>query len=91
MFDSGTLLKGDVAIYRLWLKVSFGDVVLEDKIPRTPDELFHPKRVKDMWRIMINMQIKIAKYTNNSGLYELSYDLSREKSCSFHLLSGFSS
>jgi hypothetical protein len=40
---------------------------------------------------MINMQIKIAKCTNNSGLYELSYDLSQEKSCSFHLLSGFSS
>jgi hypothetical protein len=28
------------------------DVVFEHKIPRTPDELFHPKRVKVMCRII---------------------------------------
>jgi hypothetical protein len=54
------LLKGDVAIYRLWLKVAYADVVFEDKIPRTPDELFHPKGVKVMWRI-------IDKYANKDS------------------------
>jgi DNA-binding HxlR family transcriptional regulator len=37
-----------------------GDVVFEDRIPRRPDELFHPNRVKVIWRI-------IDKYVNKDN------------------------
>jgi hypothetical protein len=62
------------------------DVIFEHMIPRTPDELFHPKRVKVMCRI-IHKYVKAAKCTNKIGLDEFSYDLSQEKTCSFSTFS----
>jgi hypothetical protein len=57
-------------------------VVFEDKIPRTPDELFQPEAMKAMCRI-IDKYVKTSKCTNKSGLDEFSYNLSQEKTSSF--------